>query len=329
MFLGAWNGLAKATSWRLENWEKFHRSVARRAPNEAGFRWWPYVVQSVVTAVDWASYLRCLLHPAKLGAIGSLLVCFVIVLTPPQVLFQPATTTGLSSAARQPGLQVTTTELFERAGTQTSSLRSSLEASDHAREQAELTLTGEALQALRETPQVETPKRDLLNRDHAKEVQKRLIQLGYLSVSVTGKWGPLSRMALRAFKSDHELAADENWDEATERTLFGGAVELPEAFVGIWGVDATACSPRLNRKGFLPAVIDREGAWAGETFCTFERKKRTAAGWNVVARCSNTHDRWTANVRLIINGDQLTWTSERGSQNYLRCQPGMSMARAL
>ncbi len=303
MFLGAWNGLAKATSWRLEKWEKFHRSIARRAPNEARFRWWPYVVQSVVTAVDWASYLRCLLHPAKLGAIGSLLVCFVIVLTPPQVLFQPATTTGLSSAARQPSLQVTTTELFERAGTQTSSLRSSLEASDHAR--------------------------DLLNRDHAKEVQKRLIQLGYLSVSVTGKWGPLSRMALRAFKSDHELAADENWDEATERTLFGGAVELPEAFVGIWGVDATACSPRLNRKGFLPAVIDREGAWAGETFCTFERKKHTAAGWNVVARCSNTHDRWTANVRLIINGDQLTWTSERGSQNYLRCQPGMSMARAL
>jgi len=230
---------------------------------------------------------------------------------------------------RQHRFEVTTAELFEGATIQTPALRLSLEASDPAREQAELTLTGQALQALRETPQVETPKRDLLNRDHAKEVQKRLIQLGYLSVSATGKWGPLSRMALRAFKSDHELAADENWDEATERTLFGGAVELPEAFVGIWGVDATACSPRLNRKGFLPAVIDRDGAWAGETFCTFERKKHTAAGWNVVARCSNTHDRWTANVRLIINGDQLTWTSERGSQNYLRCQPGMSMARAL
>jgi len=230
---------------------------------------------------------------------------------------------------RQHRFEVTTAELFEGATIQTPALRLSLEASDPAREQAELTLTGQALQALRETPQVETPKRDLLNRDHAKEVQKRLIQLGYLSVSATGKWGPLSRMALRAFKSAHELAADENWDEATERALFGGGVELPEAFVGIWGVDATACSPRLNRKGFLPAVIDREGAWAGETFCTFERKKHTAEGWNVVASCSNTHDRWTANVRLIINGDQLTWTSERGSQNYLRCQSGMSMARAL
>ena len=297
--------------------------------NEARFRWRARVVRSVATVGDLASYLRSLLHPARLGAIGSLLVCFVIAMTPPQLLFRSSTTTESPSAVRQHRFEVTTAELFEGATIQTPALRLSLEASDPAREQAELTLTGEALQALRETPQVETPKRDLLNRDQAKEVQKRLIQLGYLSVSATGKWGPLSRMALRAFKSDHELAADENWDEATERTLFGGAVELPEAFVGIWGVDATACSPRLNRKGFLPAVIDREGAWAGETFCTFERKKHTAEGWNVVASCSNTHDRWTANVRLIINGDQLTWTSERGSQNYLRCQPGMSMARAL
>jgi hypothetical protein len=142
-------------------------------------------------------------------------------------------------------------------------------------------------------------------------------------------WGPLSRKALRAFKSDHDLTADENWDEVTERSLFSGDVEQAEAFVGIWGSDASACSPRLNRKGFLPAVIDGEGAWAGETFCTFERKKHTAEGWDVVAKCSNTHDRWTANVRLIINGDQLTWTSERGSVSYLRCQPGLGVARSL
>ncbi len=34
---------------------------------------------------------------------------------------------------------------------------------------------------------------------------------------------------------------------------------------------------------------DGEGAWAGETFCTFKRKKHTAAGWDVVANCSNTY----------------------------------------
>src|SRR5436309_13819446 len=136
---------------------------------------------------------------------------------------------------------------FEGATIKTPALRSSLEASDPAREQAELTLTGEALQALRETPQVETPKRDLLNRDHAKEVQRRLIQLGYLSVSATGKWGSLSRMALRAFKSAHDLAADENWDQVTERSVLN--IEPAEPFERKWGVDATACAARLNPKG--------------------------------------------------------------------------------
>ena len=67
----------------------------------------------------------------------------------------------------------------------------------------------------------------------------------------------------------------------------------------------------------------------GETFCAFDRKKRTASGWDVVANCSNTHDRWSANVRLTINGDQLTWTSERGSVSYHRCQPALGVARSL
>jgi hypothetical protein len=321
--------MAKAISHRLASpWGKNpqkHRPL--RALNEARFRWRAWIVLSVATVGDLASYLRSLLHPAKLGAIGSLLVCFVIVMTPPQLLFRSSTTTGSPSAVRQRGFEVTTAELFERATRQTPALRSSREASNPAPEQAELTVTDEALQASRETPQVEIPKRDLLNRDHVKEVQRKLIQLGYLSVSATGVWGPLSRMALRAFKSDHALAADGNWDQVTERSLF--SIEPAEPFVGIWGVDASACSARLNRKGFLPAIIDGEGAWAGETFCTFERKRRTAQGWNVVASCSNAHDRWTANVRLIINGDQLTWTSERGSQSYLRCQPGLGVARVL
>ena len=189
-------------------------------------------------------------------------------------------------------------------------------------------LTDEALQ-VKEEPQRDMPKRNLFNRGHVKEVQQRLIQLGYLSVSATGMWGPLSRKALRAFKSDHDLAADEKWDEATERRLFSRDVEQAEAFVGIWGIEASACSPRLNRKGFLPAVIDGDGAWAGETLCAFVRKNRTAGGWDVVANCSNAHDRWSANVRLIINGDQLTWTSERGSVSYLRCQAGLGAARSL
>ncbi len=328
MFLSTWEGLAKTISWRWAGpWGKSLQK--HRALHGARYRWRTWVVQSVATVVDFASHLRHLFNPANLGAIASFLVCFVIVMTPPQLLFRPFTTTGSPSAARQHDFELTTAKLLERAATQTRGLEPPREVPDPSLEQAESArvLTGEAVQVLEEKPQAETPIRNLFNRDHAKEVQQRLVQLGYLSVSATGVWGPLSRKALRDFKSDHDLAANENWDQATERSLF--SVEPAEPFVGIWGVDASACSPRLNRKGLLPAVIDGEGAWAGETFCTFARKKHTAEGWSVVASCSNAHDRWTANVRLIINGDQLTWTSERGSQSYLRCQPGLGVARAL
>jgi hypothetical protein len=90
-------------------------------------------------------------------------------------------------------------------------------------------------------------------------------------------------------------------------------------FVGLWGPDASACSPRTNRSGLLPAVIHSEGAWAGETSCRFERLKRTAAGWQSVARCARGEERWNSKVRLTLSGDHLVWASERGSQNYVRC----------
>jgi hypothetical protein len=79
----------------------------------------------------------------------------------------------------------------------------------------------------------------------------------------------------------------------------------------------------------LPAVIDGERAWAGETVCAFEKKKRTVDGWNVVASCSNGRDRWNANVRLVVNGNRLTWTSQRGSQSYVRCERGPRIVNAL
>jgi hypothetical protein len=295
--------------------------------HRARFHWQSWMAKSVTLAAAFTVHLRHPSNPAKLGVIGSFLFCLVIVVTPPQLQFKRSSAQSPMAVGNESGLA--TIELLERARTPTAVLDASHQTPALAPEPAELAWVTEASpQALKAEPPGETAPRNLLDHDRAKEVQQRLIQLGYLSASATGLWGPLSRKALMAFKSDHDLAVDEIWDEATERRLFGGGVEKAEPFVGIWGVDASACSPRLNRKGFLPAVIDGQGAWAGETFCAFERKKRTARGWDVVANCSNAQDRWTANVRLILTGDQLTWTSERGSQRYLRCQPGLDTARA-
>ena len=89
-----------------------------------------------------------------------------------------------------------------------------------------------------------------------------------------------------------------------------------------WALNAQACTPQLKRSGLRPATINEQGAWAGETTCKFQRKKQIGTAWTMVATCSDQRSRWTANVRLEIRGDHLTWSSERGSQTYVRCRKG-------
>jgi hypothetical protein len=57
--------------------------------------------------------------------------------------------------------------------------------------------------------------------------------------------------------------------------------------VGVWAPDTGTCSARNVRERVLPAVINTDGAWAGETFCLFKNKTQTETGWRVVAECSN------------------------------------------
>jgi hypothetical protein len=103
--------------------------------------------------------------------------------------------------------------------------------------------------------------------------------------------------------------------------------QIKPTYAGMWGADQSACSTR-NRKRLLPTMIDTDGARAGETFCRFKKKQETQSGWNVVANCSNGRERWVANVRLKVQAERLTWSSERGSQAYVRCEPGMTVAQA-
>ncbi len=101
-----------------------------------------------------------------------------------------------------------------------------------------------------------------------------------------------------------------------------------DLFVGVWAPDAGTCSARNFRDGNLPTVIATDGAWAGETFCMFTKKKQTDSGWRLVAKCSSPRERWTANVRLTVGDNRLTWTSERGTQVYTRCRPDVLTAQA-
>lgn len=101
-----------------------------------------------------------------------------------------------------------------------------------------------------------------------------------------------------------------------------------DAFVGVWGSHRAACGIDGNRKGYLLTAIDEAGAWAGETRCAFRDKRRTPEGWSFNARCSSPRERWTARVRLRMDGTRLQWASQRGTQTYVRCERRTLTAQA-
>ena len=98
-------------------------------------------------------------------------------------------------------------------------------------------------------------------------------------------------------------------------------------FTGVWAPTASACSPKSNRRQLLPAVINQDGAWAGEVTCTFRQMRREGNVAVASSSCSNGQKRWTAKVRIAVEGDRLTWSSERGSQSYVRCNSRVAAVR--
>jgi len=178
-------------------------------------------------------------------------------------------------------------------------------------------------------PRQGSPARNLSDADQVRAVQQRLAELGFFHASATGVWGPNSRQALAAFKAQAQLPGDDAWDEPTERSLFGADVRVTTSFVGQWAPSAQACRPQSNRSGLLPATINEQGAWAGETTCRFQRRRQSGPAWTMTAACSDQRSQWTANVRLEVRGDRLTWSSERGSQTYVRCRQGQLYAQVV
>ena len=112
--------------------------------------------------------------------------------------------------------------------------------------------------------------------------------------------------------------------EPATPTVIAQDAAAEAAIVGTWAANANACKSRPT--SFIPAVIDNDGARAGETFCAFKQKRPDRDGLNVVAACSNSHERWVARIRLVVDGDRLKWSSQRGSQKYVRCGPTLQVA---
>jgi hypothetical protein len=113
---------------------------------------------------------------------------------------------------------------------------------------------------------------------------------------------------------------------ADERAAGPGSPRKSWAVSGTWAPSRRACSRGgADKLGLLVMKLDENGAYAGDTTCSFGNKQPNGSGWSVVARCARSAQRWTSRVRLAVEGDKLTWSSEKGSQAYVRC-PGAVMA---
>jgi Putative peptidoglycan binding domain len=162
-------------------------------------------------------------------------------------------------------------------------------------------------------------QRDLLKRFDVTSIQTKLRELGYYLGESDGVWGPGTRKALHDFKIMNGLLENEQWDRETEERLSSGrGIHAASTFIGIWAREAAECR---NRAGDDQRIrIDARGAESAGTRCDFRSVNQEAAGrWQVRAFCSADRNGWLANISLKLTGSNLRWSSERGTETYLRC----------
>jgi hypothetical protein len=166
---------------------------------------------------------------------------------------------------------------------------------------------------------VSTPQLlDLREIENAKQVQQRLIDLGFLFGAADGSWGQRSRRALQEFRTTNGIGEGDTWDEATQERLLRArdakaARTSDISFIGGWGNDLAECREP-------PIKITARRAEAFGTACEFHSTQRESSNvWRLRAECSSNTERWNANILFTVSTSKLTWASERGTTTYVRC----------
>jgi peptidoglycan hydrolase-like protein with peptidoglycan-binding domain len=155
-------------------------------------------------------------------------------------------------------------------------------------------------------------------------VQQRLAELGFFTEPITGSFGPLSRQALRDFKTRSGLVADDSWTTEVQARLFDpnapkadrrmaaepGKVEDPGK-----PADAARAQKRLAELGFFNGRID--GAWGPASRAALRDFK--------VVNGLAADDRWDVLTSAFLEDDQAlsapesflgTWAADPGECRY-------------
>ncbi len=167
-----------------------------------------------------------------------------------------------------------------------------------------------------------------LNKVDATKIHSKLRELGFYRSNSNTLWSAASRDALKGFKIANSLGGDDQWDAATElRLLSTQANEAPKdiraAFEavtgGVWSSDLRACPGGVGNTDALPLTITSKRAETESARCEFGEVSGQGQNWKTTGTCTANGQTWVANISLMRLGDTLTWTSERGTAKYLRC----------
>jgi hypothetical protein len=91
-----------------------------------------------------------------------------------------------------------------------------------------------------------------------------------------------------------------------------------EAYIGIWAREPAECRNRAADDQRIR--IDAHNAESGGGRCAFRLvRQENADSWRVRASCNAALESWTANISLRMVGPNLRWSSERGTETYVRC----------
>jgi peptidoglycan hydrolase-like protein with peptidoglycan-binding domain len=177
-----------------------------------------------------------------------------------------------------------------------------------------------------------------LNRSDAIKIHARLRDLGFYRAAGYMLWSTASRDALREFKTNSGLGADDQWDAATETRLMSATpaasatparlaesipAGIPAGFTaatnGVWSTDTRACPGGTGGSDALPLKITQNRAETDGARCEFGNVNGLGTIWKTRGTCTVNGQTRTANISLVRTGNVLVWSSENGTTKYQRC----------
>jgi len=90
-------------------------------------------------------------------------------------------------------------------------------------------------------------------------------------------------------------------------------IRATQSFIGGWSSEL-ACPTGVELEVSSKRAAVSTGA------CEFTNIVGEQGGWRIRANCRVAENSWTANIRLQVRADRLTWSSERGTTTYFRCR---------